>query len=161
MNEIDVETLVELVDSKINYYATMLNYPEAKTDLIIFIINLHKKLDLSKFNNIEELKYFTYKCLDNERKKLYIRIKKYREGEYVSSDTVDINMNTLDYSQKLNSDLEFFDIIDKLPEKQRNIIYYKFYLQLSDIKIAEKLHVSRQSVNKTKALALSKIKMSL
>ncbi|WP_252244679.1 MULTISPECIES: hypothetical protein [unclassified Clostridium] len=37
----------------------------------------------------------------------------------------------------------------------------KFYLQLSDIEIAKKLHISRQAVNKSKRHALEYLKNKL
>ncbi|MPQ43825.1 sigma-70 family RNA polymerase sigma factor [Clostridium tarantellae] len=158
MCKIKVQKILNLVESKINYFSNMLGYAEAKTDLIIYIMNLYKKIDFLKFNNENELKYFIYKCLDNERKRLFFKSKKVKECEQVNSYVVDINMNTLSYSDKFHTDMYFFDLISNLSPKQKNIIYYKFYLQLSDVEISNKLNISRQAVNKTKLLALSNLK---
>lgn len=161
MYKISIERILDIIDSKINYLSKVLNYPEAKTDLIIYILNIYNKIDFSRFNKEEELKYYLHKCLINERNRLFIKIKKYREKEFISSDHVDINMNMLSNAYKFSTDIYFFDLISKLPNKQKKVIYYKYYMQLSDIEIAKILDVSRQSVNKTKKLALINLKKNI
>ena len=55
----------------------------------------------------------------------------------------------------------FRDLILSLKPRQKQITFYKFYLQLSDIEIAEIFKISRQAVNKAQRLALKNLKTRL
>lgn len=145
-------------ESKIKFLDRKLNYPEAKTDLIIFLYQLCLKIDLTKFKNDSEILRYIKRSLDNKSTKLY-----YAENNYKSKIVLEDDYNILDslnpeiYNTSY-SDIYFYDLISILNRKQKRIIYYKFYLQLSDSEIAESLNISRQAVNKIKRKALSIIK---
>lgn len=59
------------------------------------------------------------------------------------------------------SDIIFNDLISSLNSRQKEIIFYKFYMQLSDIEIAKLFKISRQAVNKAQRAALKILKVKL
>ncbi|NOW25284.1 RNA polymerase sigma factor (sigma-70 family) [Clostridium butyricum] len=71
-------------------------------------------------------------------------------------DVIDINDRSDEYS-----DIRFNDLISILKPKQKEITFYKFYMQFSDVEIAKMLKISRQAVNKTQRLALRNLKTQL
>lgn len=150
--------IVSLFDSKLHYLNYKLNYPEAYTDLLIYLYELLYKINLDKFIfGIEVYKYINI-CLNNKSKQLYQRNR--LEPEYNS---LSLNLLLLDPkdSNDCFSNILFNDLISLLPYRQRLILFYKFYLQYSDIEIANILKISRQAVNKSKRNALSKLKLQL
>lgn len=150
--------IVEPFTSKIKYLTYKLNYPEASTDLTIFLFEITKTLNLIKFNEDNELLNYLKKCLDNKAIKLSYKINKDKSLLVFNDQTeiVDENFHSDEFSNVI-----FNDMISVLKSKQKKIMYYKFYLQFSDCEIAEIMKISRQAVNKSKRLALNEIKYQL
>lgn len=59
-----------------------------------------------------------------------------------------------------HSKIEFYDILEAISSKQREVIILKYIKQMTDIEIAEYLGVTRQSVNRLRNRAVEKIKSS-
>lgn len=154
-NFIDV---INYFHSKLNYCSYKLKYPEAYTDLIIYLYEFLKKIDLDKFKTDTEASKYIHVCLNNKCNQLYKSISKKPEYNAVNLDSVDFN---IDDDINYFSDTTFYDLISKLQKKQQIILYLSFYLQYSDIEIADILKVSRQSVNKCKGQALKLLKVNL
>ncbi|MBW6410190.1 RNA polymerase sigma factor [Clostridium weizhouense] len=160
----DSNNFVEILyyfSSKIDYLSYKLRYPEASTDLVIYLYELILDLNIKKFNNDEEVLKYIKTCLKNKSIKLYYKINSYRNFLTYSSDEELLNiLDKNNYSNEY-SNVMFNDLISLLKPKHKEIIFYKFYLQLSDIEIGKRLKISRQAVNKFKRQALKFLKEKL
>ncbi|MCI6693832.1 MULTISPECIES: sigma factor-like helix-turn-helix DNA-binding protein [unclassified Clostridium] len=159
-DEYFLEILYKL-KSKIDYLSYKLNYPEANTDLIISLLKTFRNLDESKFNTQTDLLNYLKRCLDNSSIKLYYSQKKYTDtftfcSEFESLANKNSNFNDLEFS-----DVFFESLLSDLSPKEKSIISKKFKLQLSDSEIAKQNSVSRQAINKSKKIALQKLKKNL
>lgn len=157
----DSEKFIDIINyfnSKLNHCSYKLKYPEAYTDLLIYLYELLKKIDLDKFKTDVEASKYIHICLNNKCTELYKSIYKKPDYNTLSLDSVDFN---IDDDINYFSDTTFYDLITKLPEKQQIVLYLRFYLQYSDTEIADILKVSRQSVNKCKKKALNLLKANL
>ncbi len=145
-------------NSKIKYLSYKLKYPEAETDLIIYLYEVLKLINEKRFTVDKDLLNYINKCLKNRTAALFNSIN--REKNFLSFtskvETLDV-LNCEDENDEY-SDIIFNDLISSLSPRQREIIFYKFYLQLSDIEIANLLKISRQAVNKAQRLALKNLR---
>jgi DNA-directed RNA polymerase specialized sigma subunit len=66
-----------------------------------------------------------------------------------------------DNSSDEYSNILFDDLISLLKPKQKQIMFYKFYLQLSDIEIAKILIILRQAINKAERVAFKILRAEL
>lgn len=146
------------LNSRMNYLSYKLNYSEAYTDLTISLFNILKNLDTSKFLNDNEILKYLNKCLNNSAIKLYYQQKKYKEFIVLDSEIENTNIKYSNFLDEDFSEIYFLDLISCLNDKEKDIIYKKFKLQLSDVEIANYYNVSRQAINQTKNRALNKIK---
>lgn len=148
-------------NSKINYLSYKLKYPEASTDLIIYLYELVLRLDLNKFTIDDEILKYIRKCLHNKSIKLSHIINFDKNFILFNSDEEILDLIDKNNSSNEYSNIIFNDLISSLRTKQKQIIFYKFYLQLTDIEIARIFNISRQSINKTQRLALKILKANL
>lgn len=134
-------------------YSNYLNYEDAKSDLILRFIEIIYKLPIKK-TLIDDKFILSYinKAVINS----YINIKhttnKINNTEHVC-EIEDWN-NKLDF----HSDLEFYDLLKGLTDKEKQIITLKYLNCLSDNEISKKLKISRQYVNRLNRQGLFKIK---
>ncbi|KIL09073.1 RNA polymerase subunit sigma-24 [Clostridium botulinum] len=150
--------ILSYFDSKINYLSYKLKYPEAYTDLIIYLYELTLQLEVKKFNHDEEILKYMRRCLNNKSINLYYKINSYKNFITYNSDEELLNVLDKNTNNDEYSNVVFKDLISSLKPKQKKIIFLKFYLQLSDVEIAERLKISRQAVNKSKRQALEFLK---
>lgn len=137
-----------------------LRYEEGSTDLIIFFIELIKKMNLEKFKVKSDgvmVKYI-HKSLLN---KTFELSKKYSKAkfEFVEFDENILNIN--DHLEKyfFEENICFDEYIFKeLSGIQKKVILYKYLKGYSDKEISIIFKISRQAVNKAKNRAFKKIK---
>lgn len=150
--------ILSYFNSKINYLSYKLKYPEASTDLIIYLYELTLQLEVKKFNHDEEILKYIRRCLNNKSINLHYKINSYKNFITYNSDEELLNVLDKNTNNNEYSNVVFNDLISSLKPKQKKIIFFKFYLQLSDVEIAERLKISRQAVNKSKRQALKFLK---
>jgi len=148
-------------NSKIKYLSYKLKYPEAETDLIIYFYEFLKLIDSKRFETDKDLLMYINKCLKNKSISLFYKVLKDKESMSFTSETEILDVINSEGKDDEYSDIIFNDLISSLSPKQKKIIYYKFYLQLSDVEIAKTLKISRQAVNKTQRIALKILKTEL
>lgn len=146
---------------KIKFLSYKLKYPEAETDLIIYLFELLKTLNIKRFKEDKEILAYVNTCLKNKSIYLHNKNNNYTDKVALTPeneilDYININEQTSDYSNVF-----FKNLISTLKPKYRKIIFYKFYLQLSDIEISKIFNISRQAVNKNKRKALKDLKKQL
>lgn len=54
--------------------------------------------------------------------------------------------------------IELLSLLRTLPKIQKDVLYFRYFYGYSDIEIAQKLHITRQAVNKIKNRALKELK---
>ncbi|WP_252249460.1 RNA polymerase subunit sigma-24, partial [Clostridium sp. VAP23] len=130
--------ILDFFNCKIKYLSYKLKYPEAYTDLIIYLYELLTKLDLDRFKCDEELLKYIRACLKNKSINLYYKIKVPNELIVTSSHEKIANLLNRNHLVDEYSNIIFKNLIFLLKPNERRIIFLKFYLQLSDIEIAKK-----------------------
>ena len=163
------ESMLELINKfepLLKKYAKKLNYDDAINDLIVYFIELIKKINLDSLQGTSdgyivayirtsEYNHYIYKLKEIISRKdeiLFTNLsdsqKYFIEAEMATYDDLTNNLSEL-YLDKLLNDFEYRIII---------MIFSKGY---SSAEIARIFGTSRQSVNQTKNRALKKIKVNL
>ncbi|AGX44697.1 sigma-70 family RNA polymerase sigma factor [Clostridium saccharobutylicum] len=160
-NQKNFNEILYYFNSTIKYIGYKLKYPEAESDLIIYLHQLLRRLNLNRFKEDKDLLAFINKCLKNRSITLFYNNAKEKERINLISETE--VLDSMNYEEKNDeySDVFFMDLISSLNPKQKQITFCKYYLQLSDIEIAKMFKMSRQGVNQAKRLALKKLKVEL
>lgn len=148
-------------NSKIKYLSYKLKYPEAETDLIIYLYEFLKLINNKRFETDKDILMYINKCLKNKSIALFHKVVKDKELMNFTSESEMLDVINCEENNDEYSDIMFNDLISLLKPKQKQIIFYKFYLQLSDIEIARLLQISRQAINKTQRVALKTLKIEL
>ncbi|MCC0627919.1 MULTISPECIES: sigma factor-like helix-turn-helix DNA-binding protein [unclassified Clostridioides] len=156
----DLQEILFTFEPLLKKLSKFLHYEEGNTDLIIFFIELLKKMDLEKFNmkNDGAIVKYIHKSLLNktfELSKKYSKIK----FKFVEFDenvlNIDIQLDKCFFEESIC----FYEYVFKeLCGIQRKVIFYKYLKGYSDKEISMKLNISRQAVNKAKNRAFKKIK---
>ncbi|WP_099191015.1 RNA polymerase sigma factor [Tepidibacter mesophilus] len=158
----DKEALTQIINKfkgTIKKFSKQLEYEEAEIDLIIGVIETIGKIKLSnlELKNEGAITNYIYNSIKNKRTELY---RKHVKG---ISKELEINLEITE--DKTNYQLEdkiFIDnLLNLLTDIQRIILVEKFLKGYSDLEISNKLHISRQAVNKSKNRALKRLKSYL
>ncbi len=149
--------LINKFDPIIKKYSRKLKYEEAKSDLIIFLIQLIKKLPNTTDERI--LTCYISKAIKNE----FIRLNK--KQELINQKEIPMEFDNFKYlpSNYVDTDLKM-DIkaaMQSLSKKQKEVIQYRILLDYSNSKTAEILKISRQAVLKIEKKALKILKTKL
>lgn len=144
-----LNTLLDELESIINNMSKNLPYPEAKTDLIIFLIELSKKINIDNYHSDNILKWTIIKSLKNKKIDLF--------RKNIKSNIKECSL-TLEIPFEMHSNIEIEDILSKLPLNQRIVLKERFINQKSDIEIANELGVTRQAINRSKNRGLKNLK---
>lgn len=153
--------ILSYFEPKINYLSYSLKYPEASTDLTIFLYELLQKLTLSKFKYDEEISPYIKRCLHNKAIKLSYKVKSDKDNICFNSNEEMIDLLDTEGKNDDFSNVLFYDLISLLKPKQKKMILYKFYYDLSDTEIAKIFNISRQAVNKSLKKSLNILKTEL
>ncbi|NRT92057.1 RNA polymerase sigma factor [Clostridium beijerinckii] len=153
--------ILSYFNPKIKYLSYKLKYSEAETDLIIFLYELIAKIKLYKFVSSADALRYIKRCLRNQAIKLSYKVNRDKNFLIFNSDHESLESFNENNSSNDYSDVFFNDLISSLKPRQKQIVYYKFHMQLSDIEIGKILKISRQSVNKSKRVSLNLLKTKL
>lgn len=153
--------VLEKFNPLIKKYARKLAYDGAQTDLIIYFMELLKKLPLNK--QMKEDKYILG-YISTSIKNHYIKLNKSYYKILISETELNLDLATPELMiYNLQNDFIENKIVinlalSKLSECQKQIIIDKFFNQKTDIEISQELNISRQAINKTKNKALNNMK---
>lgn len=155
----DCEKIADVINifrPTINKFSRKLKYEEAETDLIIAFIEMLKAMNLKKFdsNNEGAIVNYIYSTMKNKHVDLFRRYVKRQKEEFEIN--LDIIVNIEKYSIESGAFIE--DLLNRLPEMQKMILKEKYIKDHTDIEIAEKLHITRQAVNKSKNRGLKTLR---
>ena len=153
-SETALSELIEKFEPLLNKYAHELKYDCAKSDLIIFLIQLIRHLDFNKINHYSDGQLVTYIVTALRNKKIDLHRRTLHSFEEIHTETIAEIPAASDWFTRFT----ITQCLKKLSPRQRNVIIRKYYLGYSDIEIAEQLHITRQAVNRTKTRALRTLK---
>ncbi|WP_035288609.1 sigma-70 family RNA polymerase sigma factor [Clostridium sp. KNHs214] len=151
--------LIQKFNPLIQKYSKKLMYDGAESDLTIAFIEILNKIPLEKATMKNSKFILSY--INTSIKNKFIKLSKYNNAFLYNEIklnleiTMDCNNNSIEDSLILNSALS------NLSKYQRKIIIDKFFKEKSEIEISKELGISRQAVNKTKNIALKKLKKYL
>lgn len=140
----------------INNLCKKLDYPEAESDLLIFLIQLSKNINIKKYYDSNVIRWLLIKALKNKQIDLF------RKNVIRAPNFCELNTDIMsDSLSEFESNIIIKEFISILPTKEKKIINDKFFLSKSDIEIADELCITRQSVNKSKNKALKTLRNAL
>lgn len=163
-NENDDDSLLLVLEQftpLIKKYARKLSYDGAQTDLIIYFIELLKKIPLNK--QMKEDKYLLG-YISTSIKNHYIKLNKSYYKILTNETKLNLDLTTpeliIDNFQNdfIENTIVLNLALSKLSECQKKIIIDKFFNQKTDIEISKELNISRQAINKTKNKALNNMR---
>lgn len=151
--EINIEDLIIQFEPLIAKYTNKLGDEDASQELKLFLIENKDKLVLREGENSEaRLVRYMDKILYCEFIRLSKKRSKVKNNEMIYCDAY-ASSYFLDQSE-----IYFNEIINILPEKQKQVLRDIFIYQYTEVEIASKLNMTRQGVCNIKKRALSKLR---
>lgn len=151
--------VIENFSPTIKKFSKKLNYEEAETDLIIFLITLVKKVNLSYFYSKGDgaLVNYIYSSIKNK----YIDIcRKYKVENNIQVELI-ANLLIDESSNNFDEDIVMKILLNELSQIEKTIIIELYYLGSKYKDIEKKLKLSRQSIYNARNKAFKKIKENL
>lgn len=144
------------------FLAKRFGIQEYQSDLFYDLWIITKNINLEELSSNKDLSCYIYKSLKNYAINYYKKKKndnnKVIYNSEIASDEID-KTTTCPFDDSL---LIFKDITNHLSsKKQVNIINLRYLKGLSDMEIADKLHISRQAVYKSRLCALNNLKQCI
>lgn len=147
-DDLAFEELLQVFGSLIAHYKRKLKYDDAEQDLILYLIELIKNLELKKFvGNPDYLQRYIAASLGNQ----YIYLSKRKSKIMIESYELYENYNYFQIEEDENIDLKA--ALKKLSKKQQTAIVLRYKFGFTDAEIGDKLKISRQAVNKLESRA--------
>lgn len=149
-----LEVLLERFDKLIIKYARLLDYEDAKQDLILHFIKTVKSMKINDSMDSDPiLVSYLHKTIKNE----YIRLSK-AKTKYSFSE---LNLDIITDSQELEIDY-FSELFDKyLTKKESDILTLLFKKGYTVTEVSKLIDISRQAVNQCKNRSLIKLRKNL
>ncbi|WPC42333.1 sigma-70 family RNA polymerase sigma factor [Clostridium sp. JS66] len=147
----------------IKKYSRKLKYDGSDTDLIIQLIETINKFPLFKKPYLENESYIV-SYIHNSIKHEYIHLSKKYQRLYNMEATLNLEIlkdATINYTSAIEDKIILAKLLDKLSKTQKKIIMGIFLKDYSVTQLGQKFGISRQSVNKTKNIALKKLRNEL
>ncbi len=140
----------------IKMYSRKLAYDGAESDLIINIIKITKLYLIYNYINLEEEgKIVSY--IVTSTKHEYIRLSKKFANILKTEVSLDENTSTLELNDNHEEYIFVKELLDKLPNSQRDILKKIFVYGYSEKDLAIKLNISRQTRANSMGLPTSSI----
>lgn len=154
----DEESMLLIIEKfmpSIKKFARELSYPEAKTDLIISLLEGLPKYSCKFTDEVDEgiVVSYIYCMLKNKKVDLYRKNILRRSTDVLNDDLLQNVAST----ESFEDEFELLDSLNMLTGKQKKIILLKYYHGYSDVEMSTVFNISRQSVNKIKIRALEKL----
>lgn len=144
-------------DPLIKKYARKLNYDDAKSELIVTLIETVLFMPIADKQYLQKDECIVgYISKSIKNKYIYLSKKKSK----IEGIETELNLDTCTDKYYISADnsLLIKNLLDNLSDLQRDIIIQRFFLQYSDVEIASRLCISRQAINRIKNRALKNMK---
>lgn len=115
-----------------------------------------QKIDIEKLKNKSDGTIVNYINTSLQNRSYYL----YKSNLKFNHETTEFNddIKSIEYYLHTDENIELYSLLNSLNEIQKIILIDKYVNKLTDIEIASKLKISRQSVYKNKIKALSTLK---
>ena len=140
----------------INHYALLLKSEDDRQELNLFFIELLFSIDTEKFasDNSNGLSRYIAVCIRNK----FIELsKKKQKPDFDNIRFCEDYCMANDDNFELK--FEISQLLNFLTDKQKQVIFYRYYCNYSDNEISEIMGISRQAVNKIKNRALNVLRI--
>lgn len=137
----------------LKHYSKKLDTDDTYQDLWLFLVNLLNQLKLDNFCEDESDGLQRYITVSIRNQFLALQKRKKKGGYVFIEDYADIAIN-----DGIEETLNLKEALSMLPKRQAQIVILRFVYQYSDVDIARKLHIRRETVNRNKQRALTKLK---
>lgn len=158
INSFDKTIIKELFKfKKMNEY----DFQDKKSEITLNVLNAIKNMPIESFEYKTDysVKKYISKTILNRLNE--IKTKEFNKTENEYKYEFDFSLFKSSDFNEPNTDIFVYDLIDKLSEKERKVIKYKYIYGKSDVEIGELLNCSRQYVNQTKNKALKNLRKFL
>lgn len=158
-----MEEILCILSPSLNYIKKKFNNIEIYDELfcsVPFIISNFNADVISNYSFDHAVNYLK-KSIINKGFSIAKRLKNENDRICYNSEILNVKTNDISQSCYIDSDIEFLDLIKNLSNKEQFVIKSYFKDQETVVSISEKLHISRQGVNKIKNNALNKLKYEL
>ncbi len=151
------EIIFDEFEKLINFYSHQIKNEDAKSELVLFFIELLYSIDLSRFKAdcSNELKKYIAVCIRNR----YIAIPK--NEQKLKSYNVELFENTISITEDFENKILVEQMLKLLTKKQRLVLIYRYKFGFSDREIANILNIKRQAVNQLKNRAFEILRTKL
>ncbi len=150
-NQVCILEMIKTFKPLINKYGRKLDY-DGDSEITIFILKIIYQMPC--FDSDDKIVSYINRSVKNYCFHLLKSIK----TEYPAEDELFENIS---FENNKYHDVEMFSLIKCLPDFQRKVIIWVYYIGYSEVYIAEKLGISRQAVNNAKKRALNKLRTYL
>ena len=137
------------------------DFQDKKSEITLNVLNAIKNMPIESFEYKTDYSVKKYINITILNKLNEIKTKEFNKTENEYKYEFDFSFFKSSDFNEPNTDIFVHDLIDKLSEKERKIIKYKYIDGKSDVEIGELLNCSRQYVNQTKNRALKNLKKFL
>lgn len=164
VNRFEKKIAIELFKFKkenSDIYINEYDFQDNKSEVILNLLNAIKKMPIEDFRFKTDEAITKYINITILNKINDIRIKSFKKNENEYKYDFDFSFFKANDFNELNTDIFVHDLIDKLSEKERKVIKYKYIYGKSDVEIGELLNCSRQYINQIKNRALKNLKKFL
>ena len=165
-----IEDFSPLIKASIKkYFANYINYEDAYQDGVVKILELLESYKGGGKVSLEcylkyQLKFFYMQKFfkrKKENEKTYTKIYQTKDDE-----TIEVLELVVDESADTQKEIEINEmnkkvreIVSTLPQKQRDVIEYKFYENLKNREIADRMKIKEDTVKEYYKIAKKKLKM--
>ena len=141
-------------EESILFYSKQSDSEDVRQELTLFLIELLYKLNPDSFSTDESDTLCRYISVALKHKYItLIKNKKIRKKHNLSFGEV-----TVSDGRCFEEEIDTYLMLHSLSKKQRKVIIYKYFLNFTDIEIAEMMGISRQAVNRIKNRGLEMLR---
>lgn len=141
-NQAEVYSIFEKL---IKVYSKKLQYEDAEGDLNLFFFEILNKLDTNRFKP-DDSNYLCRYIKTSLRHKYISLSKEYCKEQMLMEDFEDYKLNNQENSIDFRKNVEFEEMLNGLSEKQKQVLYYRYFYLFSDDEISKIFCISRQAV---------------
>ena len=165
-----IEDFSPLIKASIRkYFANYISYEDAYQDGVVKLLELLESYKGGGKVSLEcylkyQLKFFYMQKFfkrKKENEKTYTKIYQTKDDETIEvlELVVDENADTQKEIEKSEINKKIREIVSTLPQKQREVIEYKFYENLKNRAIAERMKIKEDTVKEYYKIAKKKLKV--
>lgn len=155
-NKNDLEQLIVQFEPLLKKYAVKVSFEDSMQDLIVALIETLNKIPLNKIKEEKYILSYIAKSIKNK----YIKLSSRKSNDSKVLSESDILENIVKEYDDI-SRIDMIDLLDVLSTREKSILYFIFFQNISIEAISKKFHTSRQYINQTKLSALKKLKREL